>query len=325
MYKIVYSVVDKEELQYTNELMISLQSIKRLMPDQKIVVVVDKRTYNFYQNKQYPILKEAEVIPIEIPDTYSQKAKSRYLKTSLRKYVTGDFLFLDTDTVICKQLPEKVSNAHIAMALDYNCSIPDRLDKDGVKALNKLCGLPFEHIENYYNTGVIWVRDSQEAAEFYRNWHNKWKETLDKGFIFDQPSANYILRKKMYDFQILDNIWNLQISVIPTPIGELKDAYAIHYFNVTDSAYLLCDPSIKRLGYNDECILRILGNPTYAFSRCALIKLDDKTIELLNSKSYKLLKMIQVKAHNLFDFNEKIIEGLNSITKFARKKTILGD
>ena len=136
MYKVVYVLVDNENLKFTNELMISLMSLRNKMPQIKISVITDKNTYKILENKKHPIFKYSDIKGIEISNEYSQKEKSRFLKTSLRRYIKGDFLFVDTDTVVCSKFPEAISDADIAMVLDYNCLISNRLDREGVKALN---------------------------------------------------------------------------------------------------------------------------------------------------------------------------------------------
>jgi len=40
-----------------------------------------------------------------VPEELNQVQRSRYLKTTLRSILTGDYLFVDTDTVFASLLP----------------------------------------------------------------------------------------------------------------------------------------------------------------------------------------------------------------------------
>lgn len=318
MYKVVYVLVDNYKLKFTNELMISLVSLKNKMEEIKITVITDEDTYKILENKKHPIFQFADIKCIQVSNEYNQKEKSRFLKTSLRRYIDGDFLFIDTDTVVCSALPKKISDADIAMVLDYNCLISNRLDREGVTALNRLCGIQFEDVEIYYNSGVIWVKDNANAREFYEEWHNCWKETLKKGFTFDQPAINYVARSKNGIVKELPSIWNVQVSVQPTPINSFSDAIIIHYFNIKESPYLLCNDSIKAKRYDDPEIKRIISCPQMAFDRCILLKLDTVEEEFFMSKSYKLMRTIFKKCHGLFSFFENIITFLAKVLKLLK-------
>lgn len=307
MYKVVYVLVDNYKLKFTNELMISLISLKNKASEIKISVITDEDTYKILEEKKHQIFQFADIKSIQISNEYSQKEKSRFLKTSLRRYIKGDFLFMDTDTVVCSKFPEVISDADIAMVLDYNCLISNRLDREGVKALNELCGIKFEDVETYYNSGVIWVKDNANAREFYEEWHNCWKQTLKKGFPFDQPAINYVARGKTGIVKELPSIWNVQVSVQPTPINSFNDAIIIHYFNIKESPYLLCNDLIKAKRYDDPEIKRIISYPQMAFDRCMLLKLDNVEQEFFMSKSYKLMRTIFKNAHGLFTVFENII------------------
>ena len=99
MYKIVYVLTDNENLKYYNELMISLLSVRKHMPDRPVCVLVDPTTYAILQKNNAEIFNLAEVLSIEVPSDLTQAEKSRYLKVTCRQWIRGDMLFVDTDTV----------------------------------------------------------------------------------------------------------------------------------------------------------------------------------------------------------------------------------
>lgn len=320
MYSVVYSLIDNEELKYFNEMMVSIYSLKYRMPELKIYIVTDLDTVNNIKSNSTCYMeacKESEFIIVDIPLQYSQKEKSRYLKTSLRKYVSGDFLFIDTDTIICEAFPENISNADIAMALDYNVNISERLDKAGVRALNEICGTPIGETEEYFNTGVIWVKDSLGAYKFYEEWHTLWEISMQSGLPYDQPTANKILRKKEIQMDTLDGSWNCQVSVNPSPLKYIHTAKIIHYYNSPGSPYLMCKKNIKCEGYQGKTIDAIIKNPKSMFGKTVTFSLDGYE-DLYSSKVFKLINLIYDNKRSFFNFIEKTLGIVNSVKKIVK-------
>ena len=81
----------------------------------------------------------------------------------------------------------------------------------------------------YYSSGIIFVKDDEKAHRFYQEWHNKWKDTLERHhFHYDQPSltvANVALGFPVHE---LDGVWNCRIMNNVLPF--LNHAKIIHYF-----------------------------------------------------------------------------------------------
>ena len=60
----------------------------------------------------------------------------------MREYVKGDFLFLDTDTVIADKLPDIVSDHDIAMVRDQHGTMIERGTVDHFRNLFEKCHYP---------------------------------------------------------------------------------------------------------------------------------------------------------------------------------------
>ncbi len=275
MYTIVYVLVDDEKLVYYNELMKSITSLRMHMPNQKVVVCMDQHTHDLLLKIDAEIINAAIVQVVHVPEGYNNVEKSRFIKVTLREYVTGDFLFIDTDTVICDTFPDVISDAPIGMVLELHnlrsiakCKWTDRFDTD--------CGIDLQGYDYYFNSGVIWTKDIEAAHEFYREWHELWEETRKRGSFRDQPSLNSIVRKKIDMIDILDGKWNVQIATKTySPINYLSDALIIHYMNNTWSPYKFCSPEIRALAYNDPAVIELLKTPKTVFNRCRIIALDE--------------------------------------------------
>ena len=100
--KIVYVLVSQESDFYYEMLLLSLHSLRlyHSREDTEVVVVMDQDTHTRLQEMRATLLKEITPLPVDVPSDYSIKQRSRYLKTNLRELLRGDFLYLDTDTVL---------------------------------------------------------------------------------------------------------------------------------------------------------------------------------------------------------------------------------
>ncbi len=89
------------------QLWVSVTSLRMYNPETTVVLLMDKITYEGligYRAKLLDLIDEAIVVPT--PEGYSQKEMSRHIKTTARQWVKGDFLFIDTDTVIAGDLSD---------------------------------------------------------------------------------------------------------------------------------------------------------------------------------------------------------------------------
>lgn len=329
MYSVVYVLVDDGSFYYYNELMKSIASLRMRMPEQKVIVLIDSDTDAILKEEHAEVYDWADVIVKQIEFDYTKVEKSRFLKLNTRQLIEGDFLFVDTDTVICAPFPESVSDSSIAMVLELNavrsaakCSATDRYDS--------MAGIDLEGFDYYFNSGVIWAKDDAFAHEFYKSWYDLWELTRKRQTFRDQPSLNYVVKERIKDIGILKNEWNVQIATqTNSPINYLADAYIIHYMNNTWSPYRLCRPEIRALDYRDEKVLDLLKTPKTIFNRCRILALDEDNgycdaalAEYEDVRKTTVYQLIRKLYHHrkVFDILERFARGALHITKFLRRK-----
>lgn len=283
MYSICYVLTDDDNLRYYNELLISISSLKLHMPTINVNIIMDEGTFNIIKNRNdFYKWDNINCVLVKNENISSKKIMSRFIKTSMRKYVSGDFLFLDTDTVICQKIDFVFPKQSISCCLDCNVKLKHRNHYfyEDVYTLNKKYGYDITNYENYYNSGVIFVRDTREAYDFFECWHNEWL----KHKVFDQPSFNYIIHNN-FSIEVLDNIFNWQVASYLSPISQLSNAVIIHYFHTKDNncAYLMCDDEICKLPYNHPIIQNIITHPYDAVSAINAIKCDSSMDQFIQS------------------------------------------
>ena len=213
-----------------------MYSLKRHMPDAHIVLVTDNFTQASFEGLRKEELKYAdEIVVVPLDGKYTQRQRSRMIKTSIRQNVSGDFLYIDTDTIVCKPFTglDRVKS-DIAACLDTHCQsyLDNPYRRIGLFDGRKL-DWPIDTETQYFNGGVIYVKDTDKAHEFYRLWNENLIDSFSKGINMDQPSFAKTNYQMGHIIEVLDDVWNCELK---HGIRYLKDALIVHYLTTNTSA-----------------------------------------------------------------------------------------
>lgn len=108
--------------------LVSMFSLKKHNPDAEIILDTDKDTMETLNDDRGRLKQYVDEIKIaDLPADMPEMQKSRFVKTTLVTYIKGDFLYLDVDTIILRNLEEipalcqksiaAVSHAHKGSAM----------------------------------------------------------------------------------------------------------------------------------------------------------------------------------------------------------------
>lgn len=229
---VAYVLISTANDIYTAQALMSIWSCRYYNPHINIVVVTDESTSKII--KQYPEFEKLinDIKVIDFDQQYSNFEKSRILKTQLRQLLRGDLLFVDTDTIFCAPIDEADFKAdNIAMVEDIHVKgIATHPYRVGIlKRTQTLFGVSINETLPYYNSGIIFYRDTPIALEFSKEWYNNWNTGKNKeGGKFDQPSLLYTISQNPHIIQPLNGIYNTQI------LGSVKYLFSgkiLHFFN----------------------------------------------------------------------------------------------
>jgi len=295
--KIVYILVSDANDNYYEQLLVSLYSLRLFNPTVDVTLVCDKDTNTNLVNlrsgfKQYV----TSIVEVDVPDNINQAQRSRFIKTNLRQFIEGNYLFLDTDTIVCSSLEEIDNvNANISAVAEFNESfvITEWLKGDIEKSDLSLIGWKDILHKHYCNSGVMLVKDTETTHDFYRKWYDNWLKGASKGLLKDQPSLGLTNEQFGYIINELPGVWNCQV-LQRNRDKYIEDAKIIHYFASIDE--LLNVFGIKnellRIKYTGEIsddFKRKLQNPKKEiFEKRALIK--GEQIEFVNSDMYEIYR-----------------------------------
>lgn len=263
--KLLYVIVSSPDDIYLEQAYVSMLSVRKHEPNAHIAVLMDSCTAKTLLFERKKLIELAnEVIEIDYPENMSAKLRSRLLKTNARKYIEGDYLFIDTDTIVCGSLSAiDCIDAEIAAVKDANSHI-SFVDKDYIeRRLKRIFDVKFDIKEYYYNSGIMYVKDCEATRNFYALWSESYAKCVKRGIFIDQLSlvyANYISGGLI---RSLDYSWNTMLK--DCSLAQLKQAKIIHYFNDGSELTKLNRKdvflSIKEYGKPSEEIVQIIDDP----------------------------------------------------------------
>ena len=212
---------------------------------------------------------------VSVPTQYNKMQVSRFMKTSLRNIIEGDYLFLDTDTIVTKNLDEiDTINADVAAVINGHESL-EMFSKSGENNKKRMRRLGAEVVDDikYYSSGVSFVRDTEAAHDFFYQWHRLWCKSVELfNDNYDQPAFNTANEKCGGIIIELDGTWNCQMLSYGLPF--FCDAKILHYFASkrqfdAKGCYVFNDKStyssIKKDGYLSQQVVDMITNAKSAF------------------------------------------------------------
>ena len=218
-FKVVYVLVCGQEDHYYEQFLLSLCSLRAHNPGIPVEVVTDSVSHAYVTGKREPLLDGVVFNVADIPGGDEGLYKSRYLKTSLLPIVKGDFLFLDTDTLVCEPLyGADLIEADIAAVASMNGQ--NRILNDRKKDFLNRGGFGGFSKGPYYNSGVLFVRDTDASRSLFELWHKGWLKSYGNGVPFDQPALFAADCEKGFIIKELAPVWNCLVT---------KDG-GLHYF-----------------------------------------------------------------------------------------------
>lgn len=226
--KIVYILVSDDMDFYWEQTYVSMMSLIYYNPYSEISLVIDKETMSNLIDRRSLLLKfTKEVKVVNLDNKLSKKIRSRILKTSLRNFITGDFLYLDCDTIILDRLPKIPVCCDIAAVHLYHFEhLSQSTNYYSVLCEMDVCGEKADR-EDFFNGGVIYAKDTPMAHKFFDKWNYLYSKFLERFNIeADQPSL-YVANNKMNGIiKALPAAWNYQVGY---GLNHLSSAIILHY------------------------------------------------------------------------------------------------
>ena len=241
--KLVYVLTCSEDEYYIEQALMSVFSARHWNPDAHIVLLVDDQTNCLLVGKRAEILNyvsEKIVVPFE-DATLSPMYRSRWIKTSVRQLIKGDFLFVDCDTIVCKNLKEIDSfDCEIGCVWESHLLVEDYCQSLHNKAvqMNSQIGVNIDIEKEYFSSGVMFVKDTPRANKLYELWHCFWEESQSIGVQIDQPALAKANREMGHIIRRIPDVYN---CILFTRNDFVEKAYILHVAAYKNPSYLFTE------------------------------------------------------------------------------------
>jgi hypothetical protein len=201
---------------YASMACVAAASVRRWLPECRVLLLCDELTAARLDGHRTRLAAHFdEVVSIPVP-VESGKDRSRYLKTTMRRWLRGDFAYLDVDVLALDSVaPLFRVAAPVGLTVEGNASPSEVRRFPRVAALYERLGwgpVP----QPYFNGGMMWVRDDAAASAFFERWHACWQITRAAGSTDDQPSLNRAVVEAGLEVEVLSPEWNAMVLFAPS-------------------------------------------------------------------------------------------------------------
>jgi lipopolysaccharide biosynthesis glycosyltransferase len=327
--KFVYVLVSSENDLYYEQALMSVWSLIQHNPSAKPLVLCDDRTFSSLKGKRAELKNLAEIQSVSFDEKIRNVERSRLIKTAIPSYVSGDFLYIDCDTIICGDLSSAEKfDFSLAGVLDGHVLLDEHVHKKYFLERDRKLGFQGTKKSGCnINGGVIFFKECEESVRFFEKWNEMWKfSAYRKKDFHDQPALNEANFRTGLKMQLLPGEWNCQLS--HGGLEFLKDAKIIHYYSSEFSGknyvpyYRLADKNlqvrIKNAGEIPDDIKKMILDAKFQFNKVHLVN-DRRLISIMQSPLVFTLAEIKQKIPFLFCIMENSVSFLRKTVKKAKK------
>lgn len=278
---------------------LSAYSLKRHNPTMKVVCMVDEDTYRTVlagkRKKSREVIDSFDVVGL--PGHLSQRAKSRWIKTNLRRLLKGTFLFIDSDTVVCEDLSAIDGfESELMMVRDAHLPLLESIDgKFSRRLAERVYGRKLES-DDYFNSGVVYAKDTPAVHDFFDRWHQYWEEGARRGCDTDQQALAFAVQDVPHFVTEMDGIYNAQVRCSVKYIYKGK---ILHFFTGGDvldrSHYFMRDDvywRIKAEGGISRDVGRMVDDCKSLFDQCSYILVGTE-LEIKSDVTFRVLYLLK--------------------------------
>ena len=218
----------------------SVWSLRQYEPNVTVNVVVDEPTAKRVKANVELMTLITNVVVADVPENYTPKERSREIKTRIRELITGDFFYIDTDTVICKSLSD-IDNCEydVAGISDSNVLLKDNPFAGGmIGSVKNIFGSDVSNCDYLINGGVIYAKDNEVAHELFIRWNRNWTYScFEKGNSQDQPALWQSNHEMGNVIKLLPDVYNSQVAMSLYYFADAAIVHFLHMNFIPDQSY----------------------------------------------------------------------------------------
>lgn len=262
----LYVLIANEKDQYAEMAATSMATLRATNKNAKIKVLTDCETDRLQTPAMRYLRNSADDIVVEKCDYDTPLLRSRHLKLSCRNILKGDFVYLDLDTLISRDLSEFVAHRSDFAAVQDRTGPTEQMVE---QAARKGWVVP----KQYFNSGVFGVHDTPAMHSVFEDAYALWLEASKDGFGWDQIPFNVAFhRSKEAQVEFLSQSYNAQIQIKSYAAirPHIFHIFGSHTAEYNETVLRVITKKFKETGSLDEDMIASFvatGNPWVKLSR----------------------------------------------------------
>lgn len=201
---------------------LSVKSLRYSNPWLPVFLIIDNDNYSMFLNSNDNLFSFFDNVIFKKTPQGSDSFKSRFLKTKLGLIIDFPFVFLDSDTLIRKDIIHVFDyDFDLACVLNHNRDNCNEQIFDRDLSIFKKMDWTFDS-KGYYNSGVIFSKNNNIVKKLYKKWHDLWLNSYSETRLsIDQPALYHALNQ-------------VDCSVYKLPFqynAQIKARFWFHYYH----------------------------------------------------------------------------------------------
>lgn len=238
---------DGESDAYAGMTFVSASLVRRLHPAARVVLLLDEVAAAALGRKSARVLTIADEVRTVQTGLADQRLRSRFVKTRMRSEIDGDFVFLDADAIPVRPFDRMFRGREpLALVLDRNAKERQPGFPEWVGRVYGELGwrTPLPH---YFNSGVMFWRDTPETRRLGEEWHRRWRAFCDHrggSDHRDQPALNSAIDALGVPVRIMPPAYNAMIEASP---ALARGARIFHFYTSASGGLPQPDTLLRHL------------------------------------------------------------------------------
>lgn len=258
MLQVCYVVVAAGWDRHAQMAWLSAMSVRLQDPAVQVVLVLEAPSAEAEELIEAKFEGVAHRVLRKKADVADPVMKSRLHRLLLRGYVSGDILYVDSDTLAVGKLCDVADTpADVGAVMDFNHDLNSTWCPPELKVTFEQHGWQYP-LPRYFNAGVIFMRDTKETHALCHEWLSRWKMPSPSPQTWDQPTFNSALFATRVTHVALANDYN---AMVVKRLYSFKTARLLHFFGSAEEqrgtliAHLM--DKLEATGTFDEAAYRL--------------------------------------------------------------------
>jgi hypothetical protein len=231
MLQVCYVVVSTGWDRHSQMAWVSAHAARLQEPNARIIMVVEGTAPGAEDEMKKRFAGIADTVMTKRVEDPTPVAKSRVHKILLREYITGDFLYVDSDTLAVAPFRDVLEcDGEVGVVADFNFDIRRGWFPKDVEQPFRELGWdyppPYE-----VNAGVIFMRDTPAVHAFCQEWLSRFRASTALPHVWDQMTFNSALFATKVPHVVLPHGYN---AIVVKRNYRFRSAKILHFFGSSD-------------------------------------------------------------------------------------------